>query len=82
MTERRTSYTAGTGLVTEKGEYRLFNRFDSDEDIRKYMQDRYGATDIEIVYTGGGKLAGPIGATEGNRAYDTCELPEEENHAG
>ena len=59
MTERRTGYRAG--FVTEQGDYKLFLLGDADEDIRAYMAKRYGATDIEIVPTGGGKLAGPVG---------------------
>lgn len=58
MTERSTIYAAG--LVTERGDYKLFNRFHADADIREYMRDRYGATDVEIVYTGRGKVAGPV----------------------
>ena len=59
MTERSTTYRAG--LVSEQGDYKLFLPRDDDQAIRDYLRDRYGATDIEIVHTGGGKLAGPIG---------------------
>ena len=65
MTERRETYRAG--LVTEQGDYKLFLRSDSDTDIRRYMDQRYGAYDYEIVYTGGGKLAGPVPDPEGRQ---------------
>ncbi len=67
MTETKPAYTTDPSTpVKPTGTYKLFNRFHSDDEIRAYMRERYGVTDIEVTFTGGGKLAGPV-PEEGER---------------
>ena len=80
MTERRATYRASPSApVKPTATYKLFNRFHSDEAIREYMRERYGVIDVEVTFTGGGKLAGPVQETKEGEICEKRAGPVEES---